>query len=132
MSPTSYRLLYPAVWNAKVSTFFGTTKYFYQRGGRPDQLEGGEILLGNVLGEIIALGKAQDAGDHGTREGADLLVVAGDGIVEGHTGQADVLLVLLNALHGLLVVLVGLEFGIGLGNGDDLRDRKSTRLNSSH
>ena len=31
MSPTSYRLLYSAMWSAKVWTFFETTKFFLRR-----------------------------------------------------------------------------------------------------
>ena len=46
---------------------------------------------------------------------------SGDGVVEGHAGETDVLFVLLDVLHGLLIVLVGLQVRILLGDGDELR-----------
>ena len=66
MSPTSYQLLYPAMWNAKVGTFFGSAKFFFKMAGRPLAFEPREQRASISAAEALLLSGSEILHLHGT------------------------------------------------------------------
>jgi hypothetical protein len=75
-------------------------------------LDFGIFGLAGILGKILALRESKQGGNQAGRENTDFVVVPGHGIVEGHTAEANILLIPLDALHGLLISSAGFEVRI--------------------
>ena len=62
--------------------------------------------------EVVAELESEEAGHDGIRNLADQLVVLGGGVVEHHLAGTDHVGVLVDSVHRLAEVLVGLEVGV--------------------